>query len=138
MSIIKPPAKPPEFLEPFLSYCRRRRYPNKADVVRPGDTADVLYYITEGSVVVLIEDEDGREVILDYLNKGAFIGEMGLFTPQATRSVLVLSTLTRERSRENTRAATSRILYLTPWPISTAPVDTLTLPSVYTWTRAPP
>jgi CRP/FNR family cyclic AMP-dependent transcriptional regulator len=89
MSIIKPPPKEPEFLQPFLSHCRRRRYPNKTDVVRPGDTADVLFYITEGSVVVLIEDEDGREVILDYLNKGAFIGEMGMFTPQATRSVLV-------------------------------------------------
>ena len=80
MTIIKPPPKEPEFLQPFLSHCRRRRYPNKTDVVRPGDTADVLFYITEGSVVVLIEDEDGREVILDYLNKGAFIGEMALFT----------------------------------------------------------
>ncbi|MES9938728.1 MAG: helix-turn-helix domain-containing protein, partial [Sedimenticola sp.] len=35
------------------------------------------------------EDDEGKEIILTYLNKGDFIGEMGLFTPQANRSVLV-------------------------------------------------
>ena len=91
MTIVKPVLQEPEYLQRFLSFCHRRQYPNKADIVRPGDPADVLYYIVEGSVAVLIEDEDGREVILSYLNKGSFIGEMGLFTPQAKRSVLVRS-----------------------------------------------
>lgn len=36
-----------------------------------------------------MDDEDGHEIILDYLNKGAFIGEMGLFVAQPTRSVRV-------------------------------------------------
>ncbi len=89
MSIIKPPPQDPEYLQPFLSFCHRRRYPSKTDIIRPGDAADTLYYLIEGSVTILIEDEDGREIILTYLNNGEFIGEMGLFTPQATRSVLV-------------------------------------------------
>ncbi|MEJ2694617.1 MAG: cAMP-activated global transcriptional regulator CRP, partial [Candidatus Thiodiazotropha sp.] len=38
---------------------------------------------------VYIEDEDGREIILTYLNKGQFIGEMGLFIPEPKRSVMV-------------------------------------------------
>jgi CRP/FNR family cyclic AMP-dependent transcriptional regulator len=42
-----------------------------------------------GQVTVFIEDEDGREIILTYLNKGDFIGEMGLFRPTPKRSVMV-------------------------------------------------
>ena len=40
-------------------------------------------------VAALIEDENEREIVLAYINKGEFIGEMGLFTPQTTRSVIV-------------------------------------------------
>ena len=89
MTIIQPPPPEPEYLQPFLSFCHRRRYPTKTEIIRPGDPADVLYYILEGSVTIIMEDEDGREIILTYLNKGEFIGEMGLFVPQALRSVLV-------------------------------------------------
>ena len=89
MSIIKPPAKDPDFLQPFLSFCHRRRYPAKIDVVHPGDAADILFYLVEGSVSIIIEDDEGKEIVLSYLNKGEFIGEMGLFTSQPSRSVLV-------------------------------------------------
>ena len=34
----------------------------------------------------MIEDEDGNEMVLAYLNKGEFFGEMGLFYEQPTRS----------------------------------------------------
>ncbi|MCG8428570.1 MAG: cAMP-activated global transcriptional regulator CRP [Chromatiales bacterium] len=89
MSIIKPPEQEPAFLQPFLSFCHRRRYPAKTDIIHPGDPADILYYLIDGSVTIIIEDEEGREIILTYLNKGDFIGEMGLFTPASNRSVLV-------------------------------------------------
>jgi len=89
MSIIQPPVQEPDYLQPFLSFCHRRRYPAKTDIIHPGDQADILYYLVEGSVTILIEDEDGKEIILTYLNKGDFIGEMGLFMAQANRSVLV-------------------------------------------------
>lgn len=89
MSIIRPPEQEPAYLKPFLSFCHRRRYPQKTDIIHPGDKADILYYLVEGSVTILIEDDEGKEIILTYLNKGDFIGEMGLFIPQPTRSVLV-------------------------------------------------
>ena len=38
---------------------------------------------------LLIEDEEGHEIILTYLNDGEFIGEMGLFEEQPYRSVMV-------------------------------------------------
>lgn len=85
-----------EFFEPdqaaierFLKHCRRTRYPAKVPVIRPGDPADTLYYIISGSVAVSLEDEDGNELVLAYLNPGDFIGEMGLFMEPRRRDALV-------------------------------------------------
>ena len=45
----------------FLSYCRVRTVPSKTVMIHAGDLPDVLYYIVDGSVEVMIEDEDGNE-----------------------------------------------------------------------------
>lgn len=66
-------------VDEFLSHCHRRRYPAKSTLIYAGDKSDSLYYIIKGSVTVLIEDEEGREMIVAYLNDGDFFGEMGLF-----------------------------------------------------------
>ncbi|HEB80459.1 MAG TPA: cAMP-activated global transcriptional regulator CRP [Chromatiales bacterium] len=76
-------------IERFLAHCHRRRYPGKSIIIYAGDQPDALYYIIEGSVTVLIEDEDGREIVLAYLNPGDFFGEMGLFDEQQDRSAWV-------------------------------------------------
>src|SRR6188508_1113096 len=73
----------------FLSYCRVRTVPSKTALIHAGDLPDVLYYIIRGSVEVMIEDEDGNEMVLAYLNKGQFFGEMGLFYEQPQRSAWV-------------------------------------------------
>ncbi len=73
----------------FLSLCRMRSVPQKTVVIHAGDLPDILYYIVDGSVEVMIEDEDGNEMVLSYLNKGQFFGEMGLFYDQPTRSAWV-------------------------------------------------
>ncbi len=73
----------------FLSYCRVRTVPAKTVMIHAGDLPDVLYYIVDGSVEVMIEDEDGNEMVLAYLNKGQFFGEMGLFHEQPQRSAWV-------------------------------------------------
>ncbi|UCC13819.1 MAG: cAMP-activated global transcriptional regulator CRP [Gammaproteobacteria bacterium] len=73
----------------FLSLCRVRTVPQKTVVIHAGDLPDILYYVVEGSVEVMIEDEDGNEMVLSYLNKGQFFGEMGLFYEQPTRSAWV-------------------------------------------------
>jgi CRP/FNR family cyclic AMP-dependent transcriptional regulator len=75
-------------IERFLAHCHLRKYPAKTVIIHAGDKPDVLYYITEGSVSVLIEDSDGREIVLAYLNKGDFFGEMGLFD-DASRSAWI-------------------------------------------------
>lgn len=76
-------------LDRFLEHCHRRHYPAKSVIIYAGDKPDVLYYIIDGSVTVLIEDEDGHEIVLAYLNKGDFFGEMGLFSEDPNRSAWV-------------------------------------------------
>lgn len=76
-------------LDRFLEHCHRRHYPAKSVIIYAGDKPDVLYYIIDGSVSVLIEDEDGHEIVLAYLNKGDFFGEMGLFSEDPNRSAWV-------------------------------------------------
>jgi len=76
-------------LEWFVSHCHRRRYPAKSTLIYAGDKADALYFLISGSVSVVIEDEDGRELVLAYLNAGDFFGEMGLFEGQESRSAWV-------------------------------------------------
>ena len=76
-------------IDRFLEHCHRRRYPAKSVIIYAGDHPDVLYYIVSGSVTVLIEDEDGHEIVLAYLNPGDFFGEMGLFGEDSNRSAWV-------------------------------------------------
>lgn len=66
-------------LQRFLEHCHRKQYPARSVIIHAGDAPDTLYYIIEGSVSVMIEDEDDHEIVLAYLNPGDFFGEMGLF-----------------------------------------------------------
>ena len=87
-SIIAPP-KENETIQSFLEHCHRRRYPSKSLIIYAGDKPDVLYYIVDGSVTVLIEDESGHEIVLAYLNAGDFFGELGLFSDTDNRTAFV-------------------------------------------------
>ncbi len=69
-------------LDNFLAHCHRRRFPAKSTLIYAGDKSESLYYIVKGSVTVIIEDDEGREMIVTYLNDGDFFGEMGVFEQQ--------------------------------------------------------
>ena len=77
MVIGKPQSDPTQ--EWFLSHCHIHKYPAKSTLIHAGEKAETLYFIVKGSVAVLIKDEEGKEMILSYLNQGDFIGELGLF-----------------------------------------------------------
>lgn len=76
-------------IDKFLSHCHRRKYPAKSTIIYAGDQSDALYYIIKGTVTVIIEDDEGREMIMAYLNEGDFFGEMGLFDQKASRSAWI-------------------------------------------------
>lgn len=75
--ITKPQTDPT--LEWFLSHCHSHKYPAKSILIHVGESANTLYFIVKGSVVVVIKDDDGKEMILSYLNQNDFIGELPLF-----------------------------------------------------------
>ncbi len=94
-------------LTQFLKLCHIKTYPPKTTLIKAGDINETLYYIIEGSVLVDAEDrEDGKELILAYLNRGDFIGEMGVFNGTDPRIVNVktrceckVAEITHERIR---------------------------------------
>lgn len=76
-------------IERFLAHCHRRRYPSRTDVFRPGDPASTLYYIVSGSVSIITEEDDDRELVLGYFGPGEFVGELGLFVESDQREVIL-------------------------------------------------
>jgi CRP/FNR family cyclic AMP-dependent transcriptional regulator len=76
-------------LDNFLSHAHRRKYPNKTTIIHEGDRCETLFYIISGSVSVVLEDEEGKEAVMTYLNPGDFFGEMGLFEAGENRSACV-------------------------------------------------
>lgn len=85
MVLGKPQTDP--VLEWFLSHCHIHKYPSKSTLIHAGEKAETLYYIVKGSVAVLIKDDEGKEMILSYLNQGDFMGELGLFEEEGEESV---------------------------------------------------
>ena len=90
MVVIGKPQSDPT-LELFLSHCHIHKYPSKSTLIHAGEKAETLYFIVKGSVAVLIKDEEGKEMILSYLNQGDFMGELGLFedTEEPIRSAWI-------------------------------------------------
>lgn len=78
-----------EGLADFFHSCHSKFYPAKNIIIRPGEPADTLYYIREGSVSVCMENEEGEELIVAYLNQGDFIGEIGFFSAVGDRMVTI-------------------------------------------------
>ena len=68
---------PPE----FIGYLRERveliRYSPGEVIVRQGDAADAFYLVRLGFVKVS-ERHPGGDVVLNYLGRGSYFGEMGL------------------------------------------------------------
>ncbi len=76
-------------IETLLAAATRRHYTAKSRIVNEGETPTELFFILKGSVVVLMEDQDGHELILSYLGPGEFFGELGFFGINAKRSAYV-------------------------------------------------
>ena len=85
-----------DFIARFLEHCHQKQYPAKNVIIKAGDPCNELYYIISGSVTVMVEDSEGREIVLAYLNPGDFFGELGLFNPEYKRSAFIRSKTTCE------------------------------------------
>ena len=86
------------WLEQLLPFCKVRTLPSKRPIITPGDPADTLYYVIDGAATISMQNAEGNDIILGYLNAGDFIGEMGVFVAQRNREVMV-------RTRSKTEVA---------------------------------
>ncbi|MFI3215481.1 MAG: cAMP-activated global transcriptional regulator CRP [Methylococcales bacterium] len=97
-----------EIIATFLKFCVKHQYPPKTDIIKIGDIGDRLYFIIEGSVAIFAENEANdhyNDLILAYLGKNEFIGEIGIFKGQEVRKVNV-------RTRESCVLAEISYAYL--------------------------
>ncbi|GAA5009397.1 cAMP-activated global transcriptional regulator CRP [Acinetobacter puyangensis] len=83
------PGQLPDSVKALLKRAKINRFPKKTTIVHAGTESHSLYLILKGSVSIIIEEDDTREIIVAYLNAGDFFGEMGLFEakPQRTAEV---------------------------------------------------
>jgi len=79
-----------ERLEVICRLASMRRVPRGTTVVLAGDSTDFVYFVLNGSLKVLVGDEDGREVILTLLGQGDVFGEMGV-VDDSPRSATVIA-----------------------------------------------
>lgn len=80
--------------EAFLVHCERITMKSKSVVFRQGDPSEDLYLILDGSVSVIVDDNEApdQEMVVSYLNPGEFFGEMGLFGEESRTANLVTRT----------------------------------------------
>ena len=76
-------------LDWFLSHCHIHKYPSKSTLINAGEKAETLYYLIQGSVSVMVKDEDGKEMILTYLVASGmgvpvFVGKAHVTTARRT------------------------------------------------------
>jgi CRP-like cAMP-binding protein len=75
-------------LEELATHLIERRFPKNATVVEEGLPGDYMYVIRRGRAKVTKASEDGREKIMNFLEAGAFFGDMALLGNE-TRSASV-------------------------------------------------
>jgi CRP/FNR family cyclic AMP-dependent transcriptional regulator len=81
---------PPERLKRLTEILRQKVVPSGTNMITAEQPGEVVYVVLEGTVKILIEQVDGREVILAFLGAGDTVGEMSL-VDSAGRSANVMT-----------------------------------------------
>jgi CRP/FNR family cyclic AMP-dependent transcriptional regulator len=64
--------------ESVLSHVHTRTFKKKTQIVTEGDDSHSLYFLLEGEVKVYLNDDSGKEIIINIHKPGDFFGELGL------------------------------------------------------------
>lgn len=75
----------------LLAHGHRHKFARKSVILHGGSQSDSLLYLTKGVAKVVLINGRGQEMIVSYLGPGEFMGEQGVFYPQAVRSAWVLA-----------------------------------------------
>jgi CRP/FNR family transcriptional regulator, cyclic AMP receptor protein len=71
-----------EQLRMLLPAVESRTYGRHSPILRAGEPTDALYVIVAGRACVLMDDGNGRQIVLDELGPNEFFGEMSLIDSQ--------------------------------------------------------
>jgi CRP/FNR family cyclic AMP-dependent transcriptional regulator len=71
-----------------------RSYPKNAVIITEGDLSDALFVILSGHVKIYLNDEHGKEVIVDVHGPGSFVGEMAFDDLPRSASAMTLEPCT--------------------------------------------
>jgi CRP/FNR family cyclic AMP-dependent transcriptional regulator len=96
------PTLPHELLAEFMRLGTTRVFTKNTIVVTEGEPAEVLYVVQEGTLRVYVSDESGREVELNRLGPGDYLGELMLdgHTRSASVKAITAARLTMIRRAE--------------------------------------
>ncbi|CAN0548367.1 unnamed protein product, partial [Laminaria digitata] len=76
------------FIE-LLVQMEMRELPAEQVIISEGEVGDSFFVLVSGSVRVQRRDDSGQDVVLAYLNEGAFFGEMALLQDGARTATVV-------------------------------------------------
>lgn len=65
-------------LRTVQSHAVGRTYRKNTVIIEKGDETNSLYVLVTGKVKVFVDDEDGKELVLNTLGPGAYFGELAL------------------------------------------------------------
>ncbi|WP_444996685.1 Crp/Fnr family transcriptional regulator [Aliikangiella sp. IMCC44359] len=78
-------------IEDILSHIHSRSFPKKTQIVTEGDDSHSLYFLLEGRAKIYLDDDSGKEIIVNIHETGDFFGELGLIKSiPRTASVVTL------------------------------------------------
>ncbi|XP_078040017.1 cAMP-dependent protein kinase type II regulatory subunit isoform X1 [Augochlora pura] len=68
-----------------------KQYANGENIIKQGDTADGMYFVEDGVVKITIQGDDGREIEINRVPAGGYLGELALVThkPRAASAYAV-------------------------------------------------
>ena len=82
-------------LEKLIELSEKRKYPRNSIILYRGDEGRAIYLIRKGKVKITLNNEEGKEIILNTLTKGNYFGEMSIFDKRK-RSASVIAMLDSE------------------------------------------
>jgi len=78
-------------VEDILLHIHCRNFPKKTQIVTEGDDSHSLYFLLSGKVKIYLDDDNGKEIIVNVHQAGEFFGELGLLKSiPRTASVLTM------------------------------------------------
>jgi len=81
---------PEDYLQHIASCAVSRNYPKNSILITEGDQSDSLYIIESGRVKIFLNDENGKEVILNIQGANEYFGELAMLD-EAPRSASVMT-----------------------------------------------